>query len=170
MTDQQKRVPSGVVIAAVVLGIMAFVGLLITSLSLVAQFVIKSPLIPRIPSVRLAAAALDALLIALVVLSVLTIIGLFRLRIWARYSMVLLGLLDFIVFGIMAAGVLIFRVRSGMAALTLPNNPRFTLGDVLFGLAASYCALALIGLWWMIYFNARSVRQTFAEAEPRLTP
>jgi hypothetical protein len=170
MTDEQKRVPAGVVIAAVVLGLMAFVGLLLTALSLIAQFVIKSPLIPRIPAVRMVAAGLDALMLALVVLAVLTVIGLFRLQIWARYSVVLLGLLDFLVFGLMTAGVLIARVKSGMAALPIPNNPHLTLGDILLGLAASYAVLALIGLWWMIYFNAKAVRQRFADAESGLTP
>lgn len=170
MTDEQKRVPAGVVIAAVVLGLMAFVGLLLTALSLIAQFVIKSPLIPRIPAVRMVAAGLDALMLALVVLAVLTVIGLFRLRIWARYSVVLLGLLDFLVFGLMTAGVLIARLKSGMAAMPIPNNPHLTLGDILLGLAASYAVLALIGLWWMIYFNAKAVRQRFADAEAGLTP
>ena len=37
-------------------------------------------------------------------------------------------------------------------------------------IAAVYAVLALIGVWWMIYFNAKPVRLAFAEAEARLTP
>lgn len=149
---------------------MAFAGLLLTAAALIAQFVIQSPLIPRIPTVRVAAAGMDALVLALVILAVLTIIGLFRLRIWARYSIVLLGLLDFLVFAIMAIGVLVLRVRSGMASMPIPSNPHVTVGNILFALAALYGLLALVGLWWMIYFNLESVRQIFADAEARLTP
>lgn len=169
MIDDRPQLPIGAVIAAVILGLMAFLGLLFTSASLIAQFILQSPLIPRIPVVRIVAGSLDALVLALVVLAVLTIIGLFRLRIWARYSMVLLGLLDFLVFGFMAAAVLVARVRSGFAAMPLPNNPHLTVGTVLLVLAAIYGVLALIGLWWMVYFNSKPVRQVFADAEARLT-
>lgn len=170
MTDDRLHLPVGAVIAAVILGLMAFVGLLLTSVSLIAQFVINSPLIPRIAVVRIVAAGLDALILALVVLAIATIIGLFRLRIWARYSMVLLGLLDFIVFGLISGAVLVGRFKSGMASMPMPNNPHLTFGEIMLVVAAVYGVLALIGLWWMLYFNAKSVRQIFADAEARLTP
>lgn len=169
MTEDRLHLPPGAVISTVILGLMAFVGLLFTFASLIAQFVIKSPLIPRVPIVRMIAGGLDALMLALVILAIATIVGLFKLRIWARYSMVLLGLLDFLVFGLMTAAVLIGRVKSGMAAMPIPNNPHLTLGEILLAVAAVYGVLALIGLWWMIYFNATSVRQIFADAEARLT-
>jgi len=170
MTDEQLHVPAGVAIAAVVLGLMAFLGLLAAAATAIALFVIKSPLIPHIPTVRMAAAGMDALTLALVILAVCTLIGLFRLKTWARYSIALLGLLDFLVFGIMTAGVLIARAKSGMSTLALPNNPSITLGDVLLGVAVFYAILALIGVWWMIYFNLGSVRTAFASREARLTP
>jgi hypothetical protein len=170
MVDERVRIPAGVIIAAVVLGLMAFVGLLFAACSAFALFVTHSRLIPRIPQVRLAAGGLDVLLLALVVLAACTIVGLFRLKLWARYAIVLLGLLDFVTFGLMAALVLIGRVKSGMAALPIPNNPHLTLGDILLGLAAFLAVLALIGVWWMIYFNIQPVRRVFAESEARLTP
>jgi hypothetical protein len=165
MTEERVRVPAGVAIAAVVLGLMAFVGLLFASGSIIAQFVMHSALIPRISSVRIVAGGLDALTLALVILAACTIVGLFRLRVWARYSIMLLGLLDFVTFGLMAVGVLIARVKWWMAALPLPNNPHLKVSDVLLGLAVFYLVLALIGVWWMIYFNVRSVRQTFIGPE-----
>jgi hypothetical protein len=170
MTDEQVHVPAGVAVAAVVLGLMAFVGLLLASFSAFVQFVMHNPLIPRILVVRLAAAGMDALILALVILAACTIVGLFRLRLWARYSIVLLGLLDFLVFGLMALGLAIARARWSMAALPLPNNPHITLGDILLALAAFYAVLALIGVWWMVYFNLKPVRLAFANAEARLTP
>lgn len=168
--NEQRRVPAGVAAAAIVLGLMAFVGLLIAAFSAFALFVARSALIPHIFSVRIAAGAIDALLLALVILSAFTIVGLFRLKLWTRYSMILLGLLDFAVFAIMCAGVLVARVKSGMAAMTLPNEPGVTLGEILLGLAVFYALLALIGVWWMLYFSRKRMRMVFTETSARLTP
>jgi hypothetical protein len=170
MTDDRLHLPAGAVIATVVLGLMALVGLLLCGASVIAQFVINSPLIPRIPTVRMVAAGLDALVLALVILAVFTVIGLFRLRVWALYSMMLLGLLDLVVFALMSVGVLIVRVRSGMAPLAIPGNPHLTVGAILFALAGLYALLALVGVWWIVYFSARPVREVFADAQARLTP
>lgn len=167
---EERRVPAGVVAAAVILGLMAFVGLLVAAFSAFALFVARTALIPRITSVRMAAGALDALLLALVILAVCTIVGLFRLKLWARYSMILLGLLDFVVFAIMTAGVLVARVKSGMEALTLPNNPSVTLGQILVWLAAFYAVLALVGVWWMVYFSRNRISGVFQDTTARLTP
>src|ERR1700751_1693795 len=135
MVDDQARVPAGVITAAVVLGLMAFVGLLIAACSAFVMFVVNSPVIPRIPAVRLVAGSVDALILALVILSGCTILGLLRLKIWARYSIVLLGLLDLLVFGIFAGGVLIGRAKSGMATMPIPTHPGLTLGDIMIWLA-----------------------------------
>ena len=164
MVRDRAGAPSGVIIAAVVLGVMAFIALLIAACTAYVMFATNSALIPRIPSVRMVAGGLDALIVALVLLSAATIIGLFRLKIWARYSISVLGLLDLLVFGIMAAGVLVARAKSGMAAVTVPNNPGITLGEIMVGLACLYGMLALIGVWWMIYFNTERIRLIFAES------
>lgn len=168
--DDQVGVPAGVVIAAIVLGVMAFSGLLLAACSAFALFISNTPLIPRIPTVRLIAAGLDTLTLALVILAACTIVGLFRLKVWARYSITLLGLLDIVVFALMAAGVLVARAKLEMSGMQIPNHPGLTLGDVMVGLAMIYAVLALIGLWWMIYFNLRRVRLLFADARLRLTP
>lgn len=170
MTDGRVGAPAGVAIAAVVLGLMSFVGLLIACASIIAQFVMNTPLIPHIPVVRMVSAGIDALLIALVILAVCTIVGLFRLKAWARYSILFLGVLDFLVFALMAIGILIARVKWWMASLSLPNNPHLKVGDILLWLAIFYGILTLIGVWWLIYFNVKSVRESFANAQSRLTP
>lgn len=164
MVNDRASAPPGVIIAAVVLAVMAFIALLVAACSAYVMFGTNSALIPRIPSVRMAAGGLDALILALVILAAATIVGLFRLKVWARYSITLLGLLDLLVFGLMAAGVLVARAKSGMAAMPIPNNPGLTLGQILLGLAGLYAVLALIGVWWMIYFNTTHVRLVFADA------
>jgi len=170
MADDHAEVPAGVGIAAAVLGLMAFVGLLVTGCTAFALFMTNTALVPRIPTVRVAVALTDLLLLALVVLAVCTIIDLFRMKQWARYSMIVLGSLDVLFFAVLMAGVLIGRVKSGMAAVAIPGHPTLTLGDIMLLLAAFYAILALIGLWWVVYFNLRPVRLAFADAETRLTP
>lgn len=165
MVDERVGTPAGMVVAAVVLGLMAFVGLVVAACSAFALFLSHHPVIPRITSVRLTVAGLDTLLLALVILSAFTIVGLFRRKSWARYSMTLLGLLDFVTFGLAAACILIGRVKWGMAAMPIPNHPNLTVGDIMLGFAAFYAGLALVGVWWMIYFNVRSVRLVFAETK-----
>ncbi|MGH9586224.1 MAG: hypothetical protein ACRD3F_04695 [Acidobacteriaceae bacterium] len=163
MVRERAGAPAGVIVAAVVLGVMAFIALLIAACAAYVMFATNSALIPRIPSVRMVAGGVDALIIALVILSAATIIGLFRLKVWSRYSMSVLGLLDLLVFGIMTVGVLVARAKSGMAAMSIPNNPGLTLGEIMAGLACLYGVLALIGVWWMIYFNTERIRLVFAE-------
>lgn len=170
MVDDQARVPAGVGIAAAVLGLMALVGLLMAACSAFALFMTNSALIPRIPTVRVAVGLTDVLLLALVVLAACTVLDLFRMKQWARYSMIVLGSLDFLFFAVLMTGVMIGRVKSGMAAMPIPGHPTLTLGDMMLLLAGFYAILALIGLWWVVYFNLRPVRLAFADAEMRLTP
>jgi hypothetical protein len=163
--DDRPTVPSGVVAASVVLAVMAFIGLLIAAACAYLLFGTENAVIPHILSVRVIAIGLDALIVALVVLAICTIVGLSRLKVWSRYSITLLGLLDLIVFGLLTAGVLIARVKSGFAALTVPNNPGLTVGEVLVGLAIFFALLALIGVWWILYFNTDHTRMVFRHAQ-----
>lgn len=163
--DDRPHVPSGVVAAAVILAVMAFIGLLIAACCAYLLFGTDNALIPHILSVRVITAGLDVLVLALAILAICTIVGLFRLKVWSRYSVTLLGLLDLIVFGLLTAGVLIARFKSGFAALTVPNNPGLTFGEVLIGLAVVFGLLALIGVWWIIYFNTDHTRMVFRHAQ-----
>ena len=164
MVRDRTGAPAGVIIAAVVLAVMALIALLVAACAAYIMFATNSALIPRIPSVRMVAGGLDALIVALVILSAATIIGLFRLKVWSRYSITILGLLDLLVFAFMAVGILVVRAKSGVASLTIPNNPGITLGEIMAGLASLYGVLALIGVWWMIYFNTERIRLVFAES------
>lgn len=170
MENERLRIPAGVVIAALALGLMAFIALLFAACTAYALFIMHSRIIPSIPSIRMAFGFGDACIAALAIVAAATIVGLFRLKIWARYAITLLGLLDTLVFGLMTAGILISRSCWQMASMPLPTNPHITIGDVLLWTACFYTALALIGVWWMVYFNVGPVRRVFAAANARLTP
>jgi hypothetical protein len=109
----------------------------------------------------------------------LTVAGLFRLRTWARYSIIAIGTLDFIFFALLCGTMLMARrnpIVIGMDAHPNPAIP-FPLGAMILALAVIYGVIALVGLWWMVYFNLRQVRLVFApreagslrDASPRLT-
>jgi hypothetical protein len=170
MQDDRVGVPAGVAIAAAVLGLMAFVGLLVAACSAFALFMTHSALIPHIPLVRVVVGIADAVLLAIVILAVCTIVGLFRTKPWARLSMILFGVFDFLFFAVMAAGVLVGRVKSGMAGLPIPGHPTVTLGEIMLGLAACYAVLALIGVWWVAYFSRKQMGVVFIKVDTRLTP
>jgi hypothetical protein len=89
-----------------------------------------------------------------------TIVGLVRLKNWARYSILVIGgLLAFI--GLTSAASLallpaIFAQSNQQGAL-----PPHLMQGLLIGLAVFYTAIAGTGVWWLVYFNLRSVKAYF---------
>jgi hypothetical protein len=175
MHDAESK-PGGISLAAVVLSLLICFGAVCLIGSVAALFLTRNPLIPHIASVRIILASFDLLLLLFLVWCAWTVAGLFQLRTWARYSIVAIGALDFLVFALLSA-TLLFARRSpiiiGMDAH--PNSAMpIPLGAMLLALALIYAAVALIGAWWMIYFNLRPVRLAFAAAKTggasRLTP
>ena len=172
--------PPGVNIAAAILSLLVLFGALVLAGAVGALFLTRNPLIPNIPTVRVILSAFDLLLLLFLGCCVWTVVGLFRLRSWARTCMQVIGGLDFLVFAIFS-GLMFLAHRNpiviGMDAHPNPSMP-FPLGAVILALAVLYGLIALIGLWWVVYFSLPSVRAAFtaANAVPgpgspaRLTP
>ena len=95
-----------------------------------------------------------------------TVVGLFRFRLWARYSMIVLGVLDFLFFASLSAGLVWLRSNPFVVAMEARPNPGMPVspGALMIGLSAFYAVLALIGVWWVVYFNLARVRLAFAGA------
>jgi hypothetical protein len=178
MTDAKR--PGGVSVAAAVLSLLICFGAVCLVGSVAALFFTRNPLVPRVASVRIILASSDLLMLFFLAWCVLTVAGLFRLRSWARYSIIAIGALDFVFFALLCGTMLMARrnpIVIGMDAHPNPAIP-FPLGAMILALAVIYGTIALVGLWWMVYFNLRPVRLTFAAAEagslrdssPRLTP
>jgi hypothetical protein len=156
-----KTRPAGVTIAAVVLALMAAVALLVAALSIAALFLTHNPIIPRIPSVRIFFVCFDLLTLAFVVWCFWTVAGLFQLKPWARYSIMAIGALDLCFFGIQSVGLLMLRSRPDLPAM-IPIGPgAIPISTILLEIAAVDAALAMVGLWWLVYFNTRRVRLVF---------
>jgi hypothetical protein len=101
-----------------------------------------------------------------------TAIGIIRLRRWARYSILIIG-------GGMAflgltsmSGILLFlavplptpRGLDAAQAHSMQMVARFGL----FMGALAYAAVLAIGIWWLVYFNRKSVRSVFAGASGQI--
>ena len=147
--------PVGVTASAIVGILGSIVALLLAVLS-VASLFIETPQ-PQHPQFVIAGAAMFT---ALAGIGIWTSVGLFRLRSWARTSILVFA-------GFLAAGS-IFNLVISMA---VPIPPEFTAGTahtfrrtmaVMFGVPLA------IGVWWLIQFNTQSTKAAFASpiAEP----
>jgi hypothetical protein len=171
MPRHQIDRPAGVSIAAIVLGLMACLGLLFGALSIGALFLTHNPIIPKIASVRIFFVCFDLLTLAVVVWCFSTVVGLFQLKPWARFSIMAIGAMDLCFFAIQSVGLLVIRGKYDLSGLTIPNGSTTHPGliqvpSVLLAIAAVDAVLALTGLWWLVYFNTQQVRLAFA-AESR---
>lgn len=161
----------GITLAAVVLSLMTIFGAVFL-LGAAALLFVRVPLIPRIPAVRLGIAGFDGVLLLFLLWCVWTVAGLFRRRPSARISMLFIGALDLIVFALFSTLMLLARgtpLVTGLDAHPDPSIP-VPIGGTLLALALLYGALAMIGLWWLIYFNLRTVRLAFHPSPAIDTP
>jgi hypothetical protein len=164
--------PGGISLAAAVLSLLICFGAVGLVGSIAVLFLTRNPLVPRIASVRIILASFDLLLLLFLAWCAWTVVGLFRLRLWARYSIIAIGAVDFVFFALLCATMLLARqnpIVIGMDAHPNPAMP-FPLGAMILGLAVIYGAIAVIGLWWMVYFNLRPVRLAFAAAKLNSLP
>jgi hypothetical protein len=173
-----KRLP-GVIAAAIVLILFSLVHLLFTGLMFVAAYFIpltpSASGMPPTPAWFLwMACAIGVLLVGFAAWGIATAVGLFRMKHWARISILIIG-------GLTAAFALISIVSmlAGMAISTIvPANidPSQTQRLqptmlVVFGvLAAVYTIPLSLAIWWLVYFNLRRVREAFAAISGAVEP
>ena len=161
MSTVEAKRPVGVSVAAIVLALMAIVGLLFAALSIGVLFLTHNPIIPRITSVRIVVICLDALMLLILLWCIWTVFGLFRFKPWARFSILAIAALDLCFFGIQSVGIMILRTKYNFSML-LPAGPGgMPISTVLLDIAAFDALVALIGLWWLVYFSLAHVRRAF---------
>ncbi|MGA3372785.1 MAG: hypothetical protein ABSC48_13595 [Terracidiphilus sp.] len=104
--------------------------------------------------------------VALAAWGILTAVGLIRLRRWARYSMLVIGGISAL-FGLVSSlGTLCVMlvplpVPSGMDASQAETVQAMT--KVMFGgMAFFYGFVCALGVFWLVYFNRKRVREAFA--------
>lgn len=156
--------PVGVVLAACVLALLALGGLGFVVLILISALFMHVPRMPN-PGLVQAFQLLTAFfLLGVSVFCAFTVVGLFRMKNWARVSIVVIGALEtcFCLLLMLIYGALAFVPALGSASTTAQVSP-VLLKAVFLGLAGGMFVFSLIGIWWFIYFTRRSVRALFTE-------
>ena len=163
--------PLGLILSAIVLSVAAFFLTLTTGLMvLIGVFADRHPFIATTPAttphffiyLMLAVAVFYA---ALATWATLTVIGILRLRSWARYSILIIGG-GLTVLGLLAGmGTLVSRTMLPTLSAQQPNADPRILSTVFFLMTGFYLLITAVGVWWLIYFNLRPVRELFSIAK-----
>ncbi len=169
--------PAGVVVSAIVLILGSLVQLMLAAAMVFAGMMAHRqlgsgasattpagpPLAPWMPASLYGFAAF---LILLSLWGILTAVGVLRLRRWARYSILVIG-----------GGLALFGLISTMGTLFLllfpmPAPPtvdpahaasaQFAMKAVFATITFLYATETAIGVWWLVYFNRKTMRDLFA--------
>jgi hypothetical protein len=159
------RRPAGVILAAIVLGFMALMGIFGSLISVAATIFMHNPAIPPIPGVRAIMVVMTGGMLCFFLFCAWTVVGLFWMRPWARYSILVIGGLEFC-FSLLMCGVMVLLRASPPPMPVAATSSPVSFQVVFLGMAASYGFLSLIGAWWLVYFNLKPVRAAFAGTSP----
>jgi hypothetical protein len=159
------RRPAGVILAAIVLGFMALMGIFGSLISVAATIFMHNPAIPPIPGVRAIMVVMTGGMLCFFLFCAWTVVGLFWMRPWARYSILVIGGLEFC-FSLLMCGVMVLLRASPPPMPVAATSSPVSFQAVFLGMAASYGFLSLIGAWWLVYFNLKPVRAAFAGTSP----
>lgn len=117
---------------------------------------------------------LCAFFIALALWGVLTMVGLFRLRSWARYSVLVIA------GGMALIGLISMATTVLMLFVPLPQAPNVgashaasvqAMVRVIFGVVAFfYGIICAVGVSWLVYFTRKNVRAVFAGGNTEVLP
>lgn len=158
------RRPAGVIAAAVVLGLIALIGIFAMLAGLIFAVFVPNPILPSAfrPFVILS----DSLGLCFCLFCAWVVIDLLRMRNWARISAVILGALVFLFSALAGVGILLAQKYAAL----LPQGPHPIDMTLIFAcIAIFYFVIALIGLWWIVYFNLRYVRAAFQASNIMVT-
>lgn len=164
--------PPGVVIAAIVLALIAcgflFFGLMGLAAASFVHSTIQTPeaaQLAQYPALKVMEIASGILILLIGGFCAWTAVDLFRVKRWARISILILGGLVTI-FSLIEAAVfcvIAFGAFHAPQYGTQPIKPE-VMEAIFLGMAGFCFLFTLIGVWWLIYFNLHRVRVAFASA------
>jgi hypothetical protein len=140
---------------------MAGIGILGELLSMGVVLFMQNPALPAGPAasgVRAIMVVMTAVMLCFFLFCGWTVVGLFRMRLWARYSILVIGGLEFCCCALLCGMMLL--LRSAPPPMPVTPSP-MSFRAVLLVSAAFYGFLSLIGAWWLVYFNLAPVRGAF---------
>jgi hypothetical protein len=162
-TGPVMKRPIGLILSAIVLSLSALFLLLMTALSIFTGiFASHQPTTAMPHFVTYLFVALSVIYAILAAWAILTVIGILRLRSWGRYSILIIGG-GFAVVGVFAVfGVILSRSTFSTLPTRQPAVDPHLMSIVFIFIAAFYLLIAAMGIWWLIYFNLRSIRELFS--------
>lgn len=156
------RRPAGLILSVIVLAVITCLNLLTACSFIFTAIVIHTPQTANYPAIAGVQIGMGAILLLICTFSGFTVVGLFRMKRWARWGILIFA-------GLLASFSTIFAiVFLAMAFITLPANPNtssvppVTMKIVGLATGGFFLCAALIGIWWLIYFNLRRIRTLFA--------
>ncbi len=157
------RRPAGVIIAAVILGLMAVGGIFGGLVSVGVSIFMQMPTNAAMPGERGVMIATTGLMLCFFLFCAWTVVGLLQMRVWARYSILVLGGLLFLVSAVACIAMIFMRNVIPMPPTAAPSPVNFQ-GLFIGFLLAFYGSFSLVGAWWLVYFNLAPVRAAFSGA------
>lgn len=153
--------PVGLVLAAIALAVMACMGLLSGIIMVLTFALIHTPETAQFPVIKVIGIGIGVVTLLISGFCLWTVVGLFRVKRWARISVLILGgLLAF--FSVLAAlGSAIAALSQSTIPQSSPGLPPEAMKIVMFGAAGFYLCVGLIGVWWLVYFNLRRIKAVF---------
>lgn len=146
--------PVGVTLSAIVAILGSILALLVAGLSVASIFMVPPQSQP--PNSAQLVIASAAMFTAFAGIGIWTSVGLFRLRAWARTSI--------LIFAGFLAATSIFSLVVVMA-LPIPSDFSASTGqNFRRTMAVVFGAPLVVAVWWLIQFNARSTKDAFASA------
>ena len=166
--------PAGVVASAIVLALLSLLQLVLAlGMVIPAVMLRKNPWRAGTPPSSWLPALLYGLCVFFVLFAVwgiVTTIGVYRLRGWARYSILILGgglvVGLFSGLGALATMAMPLPLTRGMGVIQAQNMLMTRAGLAV--AAFSFAAMLAIGAWWLVCLNLKSVRAIFAGATAEL--
>lgn len=166
------RRPVGVVVSAIVLSLTAAILCLMACASALGAVMTRHmPVTVEAPGVSPTSGLLLGIVIFTVLFylvlaawAIITVVGLFRMRSWARISIMIIG------GGLAAIGLFSALVSVAMPVMMksrplAPGADLATMRIVFFVIGALWLFVAAIGAGWLVYFALRSTREAFAQAK-----
>jgi hypothetical protein len=95
---------------------------------------------------------------------IVTAVGLFRLRPWARWSILIFSALLVVIAGLGGLAILLVPLPSPASV------PQGTMTAIRWGVAAFYGLLVLLGAAWLYFFNRSKVKEQFAAGSASAGP
>lgn len=156
------RRPMGLVFAAIVLALMTCMGFFSGASVIFAAVFIRTPQLARYPMVEDIQIGMGVFILLVSGFCAFTVTGLFRIKRWARFSILILGGLLAFYFFLTAVLFFVFAFSSMALQPTAAGVPPGMIKGAFLGLGGFCCLFSWVGVWWLVYFNLRRIRALFA--------